>query len=567
MEQLQKNAAADDGLWYKDAIFYEVYVRGFYDSNGDGNGDLPGLTAKLDYLSDLGVNCLWLMPIMGSPLKDDGYDVSDFRAIHPSLGTTEDFEKLTAAAHQRSIRIITDLVLNHTSDQHPWFLEARRDPSSPKRDYYVWSDTTDRYQDARIIFSDTEHSNWSWDTVAKQHYWHRFYSHQPDLNFDNPAVRQEMLSVMTYWLDRGIDGFRVDAVPYLFEREGTNGENLPETHAFCKDLRRFLDEHYPGTVLLAEANQWPRDLLPYFADGDEFHMAFNFPLMPRLFMALRREQAWPIIEIMDQMPTIPSACQWALFLRNHDELTLEMVSNEDRDYMYNEYAKDSRMRLNLGIRRRLAPLMDHCRSKMELMSSMVLSLAGSPVLYYGDEIGMGDNIFLGDRNGVRTPMQWSGDRNAGFSRADPSQLYQPVLLDPICHYQAVNVESQLRSPTSLLQGLRRLIRVRKKYSVFGRGSLKFVPCENRRVVAYLRQYQDQNVLVVNNLSAFAQPAELDLRSCQGLIPIEMLGNHAFPPIGDQPYLMTLSPHSFFWFRLEKGDNPTSPPPRGDVIVG
>jgi maltose alpha-D-glucosyltransferase / alpha-amylase len=565
MESEEKKTLEDDGLWYKDAIFYEVYVRGFYDSNGDGNGDLRGLMEKLDYLNDLGVTCLWLMPILSSPLKDDGYDVDDFQAIHPTLGTTEDFEALTDAAHARGIRIITDLVLNHTSDQHPWFKEARQDRQSPRRDYYVWSDTTSRYREARIIFTDTEHSNWTWDTVAQQHYWHRFYSHQPDLNFDNPAVRREILSIIAYWLDRGLDGFRVDAVPYLFEREGTSCENLPETHAFCREMRRFVAEHYPGTLLLAEANQWPHDLVPYFGQGDEFHMAFNFPLMPRMFMALRREQCWPIIEIMDQMPAVPAACQWALFLRNHDELTLEMVTNEERDYMYNEYAKNSRMRLNLGIRRRLAPLMDNDRRKIELMSGMLLSLPGSPVLYYGDEIGMGDNIYLGDRNGVRTPMQWTGDRNAGFSRADPSQLYQPILLDPVCHYQAVNVENQLRSPTSLLQWLRRLIRVRKKFSVFGRGTLRFVPCENRRVVAYLREYQDQTVLVVNNLSAFAQPAELDLRSYSGMIPVEMLGNHAFPRIGEQPYFLTLSPHFFFWFHLQKGDRSSQPAATVQVV--
>jgi maltose alpha-D-glucosyltransferase/alpha-amylase len=549
MEPLQERPAADDGLWYKDAIFYEVYVRGFFDSNGDGNGDLRGLIEKLPYLSDLGVTCLWLMPILASPLKDDGYDVADFREIHPTLGTSEDFEALTAAAHQRGIRIITDLVLNHTSDQHPWFKEARRDRSSPKRDFYVWSDTTERYQGARIIFKDTEHSNWTWDPVAHQHYWHRFYSHQPDLNYDNPAVHCEILDAMAYWLDRGIDGFRVDAVPYLIERDGTNCENLPETHAFCREMRRFVDERYPGTLLLAEANQWPHDLMAYFGDNDEFNMAFNFPVMPRMFMAIRREQSWPIIEIMDQMPAIPSACQWALFLRNHDELTLEMVTDEERDYMYSEYARDPRMRLNLGIRRRLAPLIDYDRRQAELLYGLLLSLPGSPVLYYGDEIGMGDNIYLGDRNGVRTPMQWTGDRNAGFSRADPSQLYAPVLLDPICHYQSINVESQLRSPTSLLQWLRRLIRVRKRYSAFGRGTLKFVPCENRRVVAYLREYEDQTLLIVNNLSAFAQPAELELRDHDGLVPIELIGNHAFPRIGQQPYILTLSPHTFFWFRL------------------
>jgi maltose alpha-D-glucosyltransferase/alpha-amylase len=551
MDRQQQAASAGDGLWYKDAIFYEVYVRGFFDADGDGNGDLRGLTEKLDYLAELGVNCVWLMPILASPLKDDGYDIADFRHIHPTLGTTEDFEALTKAAHDRSIRIITDLVLSHTSDQHPWFQEARRDRNSPKRDYYVWSDTPERFRDARVIFKDTESANWSWDNVAKQYYWHRFYSHQPDLNYDNPAVRSEALAIMAFWLDRGIDGFRVDAVPYLFEREGTSCENLPETHAFCKEMRRFVDERYPGTLLLAEANQWPHDILAYFGDGDEFHMAFNFPVMPRMFMAIRREQAWPIIEIMDQMPVIPRACQWALFLRNHDELTLEMVTDEERDYMYSEYAKDPRARLNLGIRRRLAPLIDNDRRQMELLYGMLLTLPGSPVLYYGDEIGMGDNIYLGDRNGVRTPMQWSGDRNAGFSRADPQRLYQAVLLDPIYNYQALNVESQLRSSSSLLQWLRRLIRVRKKNPVFGRGTLKFVPCENRRVVAYLREYQDQTALVVNNLSAFAQAAELDLRAFEGRTPVEMLGNHDFPRIGERPYLLTLSPHSFFWFRLDE----------------
>jgi maltose alpha-D-glucosyltransferase/alpha-amylase len=550
MDRQQQATTNSDKLWYKDAIFYEVNVRGFSDSNSDGNGDLCGLTEKLDYLSELGVTCLWLMPIMASPLKDDGYDVADFKTIHPSLGTNDDFKRLTEAAHQRGIRIITDFVLNHTSDQHPWFQEARRDRSSPRRDYYVWSDDTERYAQTRIIFKDTEHSNWTWDPVAQQHYWHRFYSHQPDLNFDNPAVRREMLDIIAYWLDRGIDGFRVDAVPYLVEREGTCCENLHETHEFCKEVRRFVDEHYPGTLLLAEANQWPHDLLPYFGNGDEFHMAFNFPLMPRMFMALRREQCWPIVEIMDQVPSIPATCQWALFLRNHDELTLEMVTDDERDYMYSEYAKDPRMRLNLGIRRRLAPLMDNDRRQIEMLYNLLLTLPGSPVLYYGDEIGMGDNIYLGDRNGVRTPMQWSGDRNAGFSRADPQKLYQAVLLDPIYHYQAINVEAQQRDKASLLNWLRRLIRVRKKYPVFGRGTLKFVPCENRRVVAFLREYEGQTLLIVSNLSSFAQPAELDLQGFQGRVPVELLGNHAFPAIDERPYFLTLSPHSFFWFRLD-----------------
>ena len=539
-----------DPLWYKDAVFYEVYVRGFYDSNGDGYGDLRGLTEKLDYFKELGVDCLWLMPFYPSPLKDDGYDIADYYNIHPTLGTIADLEELTRGAHARGIRIIVDLVVNHTSDQHPWFQEARRDPNSPKRNYYVWSDTDQKYKDARVIFRDTEPSNWSWDTVARQYYWHRFFSHQPDLNYDNPEVHREMLNVMAFWLDHGLDGFRVDAIPYLIEREGTNCENLPETHAFCREIRRFINGRYPGTVLLAEANQWPRDLLPYFGQGDEFHMAFNFPLMPRMFMSVRREQAWPIIEIMDQMPAIPATCQWALFLRNHDELTLEMVSDEERDYMYREYAKDPRMRLNLGIRRRLAPLIDNDRRQMELMHGLLLSLPGSPVLYYGDEIGMGDNFYLGDRNGVRTPMHWTGDRNAGFSRADPNQLYQPVLIDPIYHYQAINVENQLRMPTSLLCWLRRLIRLRKKYPAFGRGSLKFVPCENRKVVAYLREYEGQTLLIVNNLSANAQPAGLDLRSHLGKVPVELLGNHPFPRIEERSYFLSLAPHSFLWFRLD-----------------
>ena len=546
-----------DTLWYMDAIFYEVYVRGFFDATDDGNGDLKGLTSKLDYLQDLGVDCLWLMPIYPSPLKDDGYDISDFRKIHPTIGTVEDFETLTKAAHVRGLRVIADLVVNHTSDQHPWFQEARRDPNSPKRDYYVWSDTDQKYQGVRIIFKDTELSNWTLDPIARQYYWHRFFSHQPDLNYDNPAVRREMLDIIGFWLDRGIDGFRVDAVPYLYEREGTSCENLPETHRFLKEMRRFVDDRYPGTLLLAEANQWPIDLLPYFGEGDEYQMAFNFPLMPRVFMAIRREDNRPIIDIMSQMPSIPPTCQWALFLRNHDELTLEMVTDEERDYMYNQYAKDPRMRLNLGIRRRLAPLMDSGRRQMELLYSLLFTMPGSPVLYYGDEIGMGDNIYLGDRNGVRTPMQWTGDRNAGFSRADPSWLYQPVILDPGYNFQAVNVEAQLRSPHSLLRWLRRIIQVRKDHKVFGRGSLEFVVCENRKIVAYLRKFQDQIALVVNNLSRYVQPIQLDLSQYRGLVPVEMVGNTPFPAIGELPYFLTVAPHGFYWFRLE---NPAGPFP-------
>jgi maltose alpha-D-glucosyltransferase/alpha-amylase len=538
-------------MWYKDAIFYQVYPRGFYDADGDGNGDLMGVASKLDHLQELGVDCLWLMPFYASPLKDGGYDIADFRQVHPTTGTVADFEALTKAAHARGIRIIADLVVNHTSDQHAWFQEARRDPHSPKRRYYVWSDTDQLYRGTRVIFSDTETSNWTWDPVGRQYFWHRFYSHQPDLNYENPAVRQEMLDIIAFWLDRGIDGFRVDAVPYLFEREGTNCENLPETHEFLKEIRRFVDTRYPGTLLLAEANQWPSDLVDYFGAGDEFHMAFNFPLMPRLFMAIRREDQRPIVEIMSRLPEIPATCQWALFLRNHDELTLEMVTDEERDYMYAEYAKDPRMRLNLGIRRRLAPLMENGRRQIELMHSLLLTLPGSPVLYYGDEIGMGDNVHMGDRGGVRTPMHWTGDRNAGFSRADPSALYSPVSLDPIYHYQAVNVEAQLRSPTSLLNWLRTWVRIRREHKVFGRGSLEFIPCRNRRVVAYVRTYEDQIALVINNLSRFSQAAELDLSGFRGLTPIEMAGNAAFPVIGESPYLITLGPHGFYWLRLEK----------------
>jgi maltose alpha-D-glucosyltransferase/alpha-amylase len=547
-----------DALWYKDAIFYEVYVRGFQDSGQDGKGDLRGLIERLDYLQELGATCLWLTPIYDSPLRDAGYDISDYRKIDPDIGTVEDFTNLTRAAHARGIRIIADLVINHTSDRHPWFQEARRDRHSPRRDYYVWSDTDKKYQGARVIFTDTEHSNWTWDPVAGQYFWHRFFSHQPDLNYDNPAVRREILDVCAFWLDHGIDGFRVDAVPYLIEREGTSCENLPETHEFLKEMRRFVDRHYPGTLLLAEANQWPTDLLPYFSDGDEFHMAFHFPLMPRMFMALRREDRMPIADILRQTPAIPPSCQWALFLRNHDELTLEMVTADERDYMYQEYARDPRMRLNLGIRRRLAPLMDNSRRQIELLYSLLFTLPGSPVLYYGDEIGMGDNIYLGDRNGVRTPMQWSGDRNAGFSRADPSRLYEPVILDPVYNFQSINVEAQLRTPDSLLNWLRRLIQVRKRSPVFGRGSLEFVPCDNPRIVPFTRSSEGQVVLVVNNLSRFAQPVALDLSAHAGCVPVEMLGGQAFPRIGAGPYPLTLSPHAFFWFRLDPaGENVTS----------
>ncbi|MDA8217598.1 MAG: maltose alpha-D-glucosyltransferase, partial [Dehalococcoidales bacterium] len=441
--------------WYKDAIFYEVPVRSFCDSNADGIGDFRGLAEKLDYIRDLGVNCIWLLPMYQSPLRDDGYDISDFFQVLPDYGTLEDFRFFLDSAHEMGIRVIADLVMNHTSDRHPWFQEARLSPDSPKRDYYVWSDEPHKYKEARVIFVDTEISNWTWDPVAHAHYWHRFFSHQPDLNYDNPEVRQEMLNVLSFWMDQGLDGFRCDAVPYLFEREGTNCENLPETHAYLKDVRRFVDEKYPGSVLLAEANQWPADVRDYFGDGDEFHMAFNFPLMPRLFMALRREERRPVIDIMENMPAIPENCQWGMFLRNHDELTLEMVTDAERDYMYLEYARDPRMRINIGIRRRLASLMENGRRQIELMHSILLSMPGSPILYYGDEIGMGDNVYLGDRTGVRTPMQWTGDRNAGFSRADIARLYSPVVQDPVFGYQGVNVEAQLRTPTSFLNWIKR----------------------------------------------------------------------------------------------------------------
>ncbi len=539
--------SADD--WYKDAIFYELHVRAFMDSNGDGIGDFAGLTDKLDYVRDLGVSCIWLLPMYPSPLRDDGYDIADYRNIHPDYGTLDDFQRFLDTAHSRGLRVIADLVMNHTSDQHPWFQEARRSPDSAYRDYYVWSDTDQRYRDARIIFVDSETSNWTWDPVARQYFWHRFYHHQPDLNFENPAVRAAMLDVMRYWLDRGLDGFRVDAVPYLFEREGTNCENLPETHEYLKELRAEIDARYRGRILFAEANQWPVDVRPYFGDGDECHMAFNFPLMPRIFMALRREERRPIIDIVHQTPDLPASCQWGIFLRNHDELTLEMVTDEERDYMYLEYAKDARMRLNLGIRRRLAPLMDNGRRQIELLHSLLLSLPGSPVLYYGDELGMGDNIYLGDRNGVRTPMQWTGDRNAGFSRTDPERLYLPVNANPVYHYQSVNVETQMRTQTSLLNWVKRLIRVRQKYPVFGRGSIEFLLPENEKILAYIREESGCAILCVSNLSRFAQAAELNLRRFAGRVPIELHGDTRFPAIGELPYLLTFAPHGFYWFRL------------------
>ena len=539
-----------DRLWYKDAVFYEVPVRSFYDSNADGIGDFRGLTEKLDYIRNLGVDCVWLLPIYESPLRDDGYDIADFTKIHPDYGTIEDFRAFLDRAHELGLRVIADLVLNHTSDRHPWFQEARLSPDSPKRDYYVWSDDPEKYAGTRIIFVDTEISNWTWDPAAKQYYWHRFFSHQPDLNFDNPEVRQAVLDVLGFWLDQGLDGFRCDAVPYLFEREGSNGENLPETHAYLKEIRRFVDRSYPGAILLAEANQWPADVGAYFGAGDEFHMAFNFPLMPRLFMALRREERRPIVDIISHMPSIPDDCQWGMFLRNHDELTLEMVTNVERDYMYHEYARDPRMRCNIGIRRRLAPLMENGRRQVELLHSILLSMPGSPVLYYGDEIGMGDNIYMGDRGGVRTPMQWTGDRNAGFSRADAARLFSPVNQDPVYGYQSVSVESQSRTPTSFLNWLKRLIAVRKRYHAFGRGTLEFLSGSNESVLSYVRQHDGQTILVVLNLSRFVQCAELDLARFRGRAPVELIGGSRFPPIGDLPYFFTLGPHGFYWFRLE-----------------
>jgi maltose alpha-D-glucosyltransferase/alpha-amylase len=540
-----------DPLWYKKAIIYEVHIRAFCDSNADGIGDIPGLIEKLPYIQSLGVTCLWLLPMYPSPLRDDGYDIADYYNIHPDYGTVEDFRRLVEQAHSRNIRILTELVVNHTSDQHPWFQEARRDAHSPKRDWYVWSDTDEKYRGARIIFLDTERSNWTWDPVAKQYFWHRFFSHQPDLNYDNPEVQEEMLNVMKFWLEMGVDGFRCDAVPYLFERVGTNCENLPETHAFLRMLRARIDAEYQGRVLLAEANQWPSDVRLYFGDGDEFHMGFHFPLMPRLFMAIRREERTPVVEILQQTPDIPFNCQWALFLRNHDELTLEMVTDEDRDYMYREYAQDKRMRLNLGIRRRLAPLMENGRRRIELLHSLLFSLPGTPVLYYGDEIGMGDNFYLGDRNGVRTPMQWTPDRNAGFSRCDGAALYAPVIQDPVFGYQALNVEAQERTRSSLLSWIKRLIRVRQRYPLFALGTLKFVHPSNMKVLAFVRQYENQIVLVVCNLSRHAQPAELPLSEWKGWKPVEMMGDTPFPTIPDGRYQLSLGPYGFMWFRLER----------------
>jgi len=540
-----------DPLWYKDALIYELHVKAFFDGNNDGIGDFPGLLQKLDYIQDLGVTCLWLLPFFPSPLRDDGYDISDYLNVHPDYGTMQDFQTFLAAAHDRGLQVMIELVINHTSDQHPWFQRARQaPPGSVERDFYVWSDTDQLYKDARIIFTDTEHSNWTWDPVAKAHFWHRFFSHQPDLNYDNPAVVEEVIAAMRFWLDMGVDGLRLDAIPYLIERDGTNCENLPETHALIRRIRREMDTGYAGRMILAEANQWPTDVRPYFGDSDECHMAFHFPLMPRIFMALRLEDRLPITDIMSQTPPIPEACQWGLFLRNHDELTLEMVSDAERDYMYLAYSADPRMRINIGIRRRLAPLMDNNRRRIELLNSLLFSFPGTPIMYYGDEIGMGDNIYLGDRNGVRTPMQWNADRNGGFSRVTPARLYSPVIMDAVYGYAALNIEAQQSDASSLLHWMRNMIALRKLFKVFGRGSFEFLHPANRKVIAYVRRFDGEQVLCLANLSRFAQPVELDLSAFDGLKPVEMIGYVEFPPITKRPYPITLGPYGFLWFELQ-----------------
>jgi maltose alpha-D-glucosyltransferase / alpha-amylase len=564
-----------DPEWYKRAVFYEVLIRGFQDASGDGTGDIKGLTSRLDYLQWLGIDCIWLLPIYSSPLRDGGYDISDYLEILPEYGNIADFVELIGEAHKRGMRIIADLVMNHTSDAHPWFQASRSDPEGPFGDFYVWSDDPDKYADTRIIFIDTETSNWTFDSVRGQYYWHRFFSHQPDLNFDNPKVQDAMIEVLKFWLDLGIDGFRLDAVPYLYEREGTNGENLKETHEYLKRVRTEIDAAYPDRVLLAEANQWPADVVEYFGDaetgGNECHMAFHFPLMPRIYMAVRREQRYPISEILAQTPKIPAGCQWGIFLRNHDELTLEMVTDEERDYMYKEYAKDPRMKANIGIRRRLAPLLDNDRNQLELFTALLLSLPGSPVMYYGDEIGMGDNIWLGDRDSVRTPMQWTPDRNGGFSSSDPQRLYLPPVMDPIYGFQSLNVEAQQRHPQSLLHWTRRMMEIRKRHPVFGLGAYDELTSSNPSVLAFVREYDTEGtlaaqrlarengtplerdttdrILCVNNLSRFPQPVELDLRKFIGVTPVECMGGVIFPPIGELPYLLTLPGHGFYWFQL------------------
>jgi maltose alpha-D-glucosyltransferase/alpha-amylase len=553
---VKKTASATDPLWYKDAIIYELHVRAFADSNGDGIGDFPGLLARLDYLQDLGVTCIWLLPFFPSPLRDDGYDIANYVDVNPSYGTLKDFKLFLDAAHQRNMQVLIELVVNHTSDQHPWFKAARlAPPGSPAREMYVWSSTDHLYKNANIIFSDTEKSNWTWDDTAKAYYWHRFFSHQPDLNFDNPAVMEEVLKAMRFWLDMGVDALRMDAIPYLVERDGTSCENLPETHLVVKKIRAAIDAEYANRFILAEANESPADVRPYFGNGDECHMAFNFPLMPRIYMALRQEDCRPITDIMAQMPAIPDNCQWGLFLRNHDELTLSLVSKDERDYMHFAYSNDPRMRVNGGIRRRLAPLVDNNRDRIELLNSLLLSFPGTPILYYGDEIGMGDNIYLGDRNSVRTPMQWNPDRNAGFSKCDPARLYLPIIMDPIYGYQAINVEAQLSNQSSLLHWTRNMIALRKLFQVFGRGSFSILNPVNRKILAYLRDLDrgdgsHETVLCVANLSRFAQPVSLDLADHNGAEPVEMLGYVPFPVITKAPYVLTLAPYSFLWLELQ-----------------
>jgi len=547
------NVILDDNLhWYKDAIIYELHIKAFKDSNDDGIGDFRGLLEKLDYLEDLGVNTIWVLPFYPSPQRDDGYDIMDYYTINPSYGNIKDFKKFMKQAHKRGLRVITELVINHTSDQHPWFQRARyAKPGTPERDFYVWSDTPDKYNEVRIIFQDFETSNWTWDPVAHAYFWHRFYSHQPDLNFDNPMVVEEIFKVIDYWIDMGVDGFRLDAVPYLFEREGTNCENLPETHTFLKKLRKHVDKKKPGTLLLAEANMWPEDSASYFGNGDECHMNYHFPIMPRLFMSLRMEDRYPIIDILDQTPEIPKTCQWAMFLRNHDELTLEMVTDEERDYMYKVYAKDPQAKINLGIRHRLAPLLDNNRKKIELMKYLLFSLPGTPVIYYGDEIGMGDNYYLGDRNGVRTPMQWDPDRNAGFSDTNPQKLYLPVIIDPEYTYEAVNVETQQRNSSSLFWWMKRVINMRKRYKAFSRGEIDFLQVENPKVLAFLRTYAEEIILVIANLSRFSQAAEIDLSAYRDYTPLEVFSQNKFPLIHEEPYLFTMGPHGYYWFLLTK----------------
>ncbi|MGB8322104.1 MAG: maltose alpha-D-glucosyltransferase [Candidatus Acidiferrum sp.] len=538
-------------LWYKDAVIYQLHVRTFCDSNADGIGDFAGLTRRLDYLQGLGITAIWILPFYPSPLRDDGYDIADYTSVHSSYGTLDDFKTFLEAAHSRGIRVIIEMVLNHTSDQHPWFKESRSSHDNPKRDWYVWSETDTGYQDVPIVFVDTETSNWAWDPISKSYYWHRFFSHQPDLNYDNPAVFEAVWEVMTFWLDMGVDGFRLDAVAFLVEREGTLCENLPETHAVIREIRKRLDISYPSAMLLAEANQWPADVRAYFGDGDEFHAAFHFPLMPRMFMAVKLEDRKPIIEILGQTPEIPANAQWFIFLRNHDELTLEMVTDIERDYMYDEYATDKTMRINRGIRRRLAPMMNNDRRRIELLNGLLMSMPGTPIVYYGDEIGMGDNIYLGDRNGVRTPMQWNSSLNAGFSAADPERLYAPVISNAVYGFQAVNVDAQTRSEHSLLLWMKSLIKVRNAFRVFSRGTMQFLNPSNHRVLAYVRQFEGETVLVVNNLSNSAQAVELDVQRYKGYVPIEMFGRNLFPRFGNAPYLLTLGPYQFYWFQLRR----------------